>query len=614
MEIIKRKTLQDIAVSEQILDIINPKELFNYFIDTPARLKVKDPYQEFVQLCRTNLGFAARTIIGNGDFELLPFQAVILETLWDKTFPLLLMTRGGGKTTMLAIYAILRAILDQSSSRGSKIVVTAASFRQSKEVMRNIDALYRRSPLLQECSTFLGGLKKNNDKWEFQFGNSTITALPLGDGQKIRGIRATSILCDEFGSVPEEVFNVVVRGFAAVSANPVEAVRRKYRRNKMLARGLKKEFIPDGNMFENQIIRSGTATYEFNHFYQIYSRYKKIIINKIIGNSNDKDVQKILGSDMLENAKLDYRKLAIIEMPYMAIPVGYMDDTMINESKISMTQDQFDMEYNAKFIVDSKGFFKASAIDGATPRTTSPNYFHIELDGNHQFDYVMGVDPARWSDDFAIVILKVLKHSHRIVYMKKWNQKNFGVIANTMRDLVKKFNIKRIGIDKGGGGAAIMDFLQTPEMIPAGDLPYWEVDDKTNAGGLKLLEMVNYMGKWLIDANYALCADIEHKRLLFPYNIDEMKYDQENRKKASDIMDLVLECKKQLVQIEITATAKSEIEHFDLPPELKWKRKKDLYSALLLAADQARKLKIGEARMPSWDNEAIGGSVTEYIR
>jgi hypothetical protein len=198
--------------------------------------------------------------------------------------------------------------------------------------------------------------------------------------------------------------------------------------------------------------------------------------------------------------------------------------------------------------------------------------------------------------------------------MKKWNQKNFGIIANTIRDLVKRFSIKRIGIDKGGGGSAIMDFLQTPEMVPVGDVPYWELDDKTNAGGLKLLNMVNYMGKWLIDANYAMCADIEHKRLLFPYHIDETKYTPEDMKKASNIMDLVRECKNQLVQIEITATDKSEIEHFDLPPELKWKRKKDLYSALLIAADEARQLKIGEAKMPSWNNEAIGGSVTEYIR
>jgi len=226
----------------------------------------------------------------------------------------------------------------------------------------------------------------------------------------------------------------------------------------------------------------------------------------------------------------------------------------------------------------------------------------------------MGVDPARWSDDFAIVILKVLKNSHRLVYAKKWNQKNFGVIANTIRDLVKKFNIKRIGIDKGGGGAAVMDFLQTPEMIPAGDTPYWEIGDKTNADGIKILNMVNYMGKWLIDANYALCADIEQKRLLFPYNVDENKYAGEDVRKATDVMDLVKECKNQLVQIEVTATSKSEIEHFDLPPELKWKRKKDLYSALVIAADEARRLKIDDARLPSWDNESIGGSVTEYIR
>ena len=48
----------------------------------------------------------------------------------------------------------------------------------------------------------------------------------LGDGQKIRGQRANDIIADEFASIPREIFENVVAGFAAVSADPVENVKR----------------------------------------------------------------------------------------------------------------------------------------------------------------------------------------------------------------------------------------------------------------------------------------------------------------------------------------------------------------------------------------------------
>jgi hypothetical protein len=124
-----------------------------------------------------------------------------------------------------------------------------------------------------------------------------------------------------------------------------------------------------------------------------------------------------------------------------------------------------------------------------------------------------------------------------------------------------------------------------------------------------------------VEANYSLCADIEQRRLLFPYALNEDKYlkdkmtkdDKEVYSEASEIMDLIKECKEQLTQIEITATDKTEVEHFDLPPEIKWRDKKDMYSALLLADAMARACKIEEVKAPSMDETSIGGSVEEFV-
>ena len=61
--------------------------------------------------------------------------------------------------------------------------------------------------------------------------------MPLGDGSKIRGQRANDIIADEFASIPREIFENVVAGFAAVSASPVENVRRMAAEKKAIELG-----------------------------------------------------------------------------------------------------------------------------------------------------------------------------------------------------------------------------------------------------------------------------------------------------------------------------------------------------------------------------------------
>jgi hypothetical protein len=58
---------------------------------------------------------------------------------------------------------------------------------------------------------------KVNDSWAM--------AVPLGDGNKIRGLRAHTIIADEFNSIPTHIYETVVAGFAAVSSNPTQNVK-----------------------------------------------------------------------------------------------------------------------------------------------------------------------------------------------------------------------------------------------------------------------------------------------------------------------------------------------------------------------------------------------------
>ena len=60
--------------------------------------------------------------------EILPMQALILKEMWHRKFPMLIGSRGLGKSFLLSLYAMLRAFFMPAR----KIVVVGAAFRQSK--------------------------------------------------------------------------------------------------------------------------------------------------------------------------------------------------------------------------------------------------------------------------------------------------------------------------------------------------------------------------------------------------------------------------------------------------------------------------------------------------
>mgnify|MGYP005994343805 CR=1 FL=1 len=198
--------------------------------------------------------------------EILPTQALMLKEMWGRKFPMLIASRGFGKSFMLSLYAILRALL----MPGRKIVVVGAAFRQSKVLFEYMSGIWKNAPLLRDIVGGDGGPRSQVDMCRMIIGSSTVTCLPLGDGSKIRGQRANDIIADEFASIPREIFENVIAGFAAVSASPAENVKRLAAAAKAEELGIdSKHLLSGAEQFidkSNQIILSGTAYYDFNHF------------------------------------------------------------------------------------------------------------------------------------------------------------------------------------------------------------------------------------------------------------------------------------------------------------------------------------------------------------
>jgi hypothetical protein len=550
---------------------------------------------------KANLGLTAKYIL---NLNLLPFQLTILEMLWQKRFPYMVMTRGGGKTFILAVYACLRALL----TPGSKVVLVGANFRQSQLIFEYIVNIYDSSPMFQQCCP--KPPSKQPAKWVLTVGNSTITAVPLGhDGSTIRGLRATCIIADEFASIPEEIFQVVVRGFAAVAKDPALKVMDKWKHAH-----LKKSGDAVGTLLDegNQIILSGTASYIFNHFFKTKERYEEIINNKI---------QHEVESDQGVIEKVDYRDYGIIEIPYQAMPPGFMDVTQIGQAKATMHPLFFGMEYEAKFAGTTGGFFPMIDIENATAgkvlknddgtaklldgESTSNPYYHIELEAQPDGVYVMGADPARETDNFAVCVIKITKDGkYRIVYCDAWNRKDWGFSVRRIRELIKKFNVQRISIDKGGGGTTIEDLLKDKRYIEAGELPIFNIEKKDEEGdwfvGMDILQVQDFSEyTWYRAANYSLQGEIHHRQIMFPADyIDEAVYDKFNFRETeiNSCYDNLQAMRLELAQIERTLKGANR-EHFDLPDDQIKQAKekgvvhrKDRYSALLLAAHAARDL------------------------
>jgi len=562
--------------------------------------------------CYENWMFAAKIILG---VDLLPFQGVTLDELFTKNFTILVATRGFSKSFLLAVYALLKAIFYQ----GSKIVIVSASFRQSKIVFEYIKDIYKRSPVLQQLC---GNQKPRTDitMCYFDIGNSKIVSVPLGDGEKIRGLRSDTTLIDEFGSINEAVFQIVVRGFSIVSQDPVAKVKTKQREKKMIEVGIDVSQFKEENE-GNQIVLSGTAKYQFNHFFAWVEKYKKIIS---CGTDMDKR-RKMFGDEMSESEllALNPEQFSVMQVPYTALPEGFMDENTLAQGRATMTKAHFSMEFLAEFFKDSDGFFPRSLLEALC----AYKKYTVLLSGEKGKRYIMGIDPARQSDHFAIVIFEIddVSGEDKIVYvwatnekkMKKTGEVNehqtyYGACAKKIRQLLKRFNVAIIMMDAGGGGREVANYLQEKTFLVGNEKPVWNMDDPTQRlyAGLHILKLIDSTSQWISDANHSMKKSLEEFQLLLPvYDTVAIEKELNTSKIAAeasfgkavlkqrlsmtdtieDVSEEIEETKNELSNIVITATPTGK-EHFDLPKlttpgqqKMIDRRRKDRYSACVLA-------------------------------
>lgn len=607
-----------------------------------------DSYMEVLKAIRDpkNFFFTCKYILNK---EPTVFQLTWLDQLWNYSFPMLIASRGASKSFTLALYFALRATITQ----GCKIVITAPTFRQSKLVFDYIEDIWENAPVWRDLCGPSSGFSHMADMYQAKIGKSTISAVPLGNGEKIRGLRANYVDCEEFNSINEEIFEIVLRGFTATSSNPVESIKINAKIKKLKEKGLLTQQTEDeirGTHKSNQIILSGTTGWDFQPFARYWKRYRGIIKS----NGNEQKLNEILGSPPEKG--FSHKDYCIIRIPVDLLPEGMMDAKAIVNAKATSDPARYALEYGSCFSKDSNGFFPRTLIESCVTKEPISIAGHAvqfspRMSGDPAGKYILGIDPASESDNFAIVMLENFPTHNRIVYcwtirrkeaFKQFKENTseennfYAFIARKIRNLMKNFNIEYIALDSQGGGLQVMESLHDIKRLEHGELPIWPLkknDTLTYPGskdygyddeqGLHIIEMVSMSNaQYVSESNHGLRKDLMNKMLLFPY-ADAVSLEMAAMVdlRSLDTIDTlqnniyeIEELKDELSTIVHTTTLNGR-DRFDTPEVIlpggkKGKLRKDRYSALMMANGLGRRL--FRSTTIDYTSKAIGGFTDQF--
>jgi hypothetical protein len=585
------------------------QKLRREFADINQQLAEKEGYLDegearilLYKFLRENPSFACELFTG---VKLFPFQHMAIKAMMESDYFLGIWSRGMSKSFSTGVFALLDAMLHQ----GVQIGILSKSFRQSKMIFKKIEDIAK-SPKATFFSQCITRVSRMNDEWVMEIGQSSIRALPLGDGEKLRGFRFQRMIIDELLLMPEKIYNEVIMPFLSVVDNPTERQEVYDLETQLIEKGKMKE--EDRRQWpNNKIIGLSSASYKFEYLYKLYQQYENLILN--------------------EN-KQDGAHRTIMHFSYDCAPEQLYDQNLIKQSRATMSDSQFEREFGAIFTDDSSGYFKVSKMAECTlPDGEGQS---VEVIGNPKDEYILAFDPS-WSesessDDFAMLLIKLNRDLRKgtVVHSYALAGANLKTHIRYMAYLLTHFNIVAV-VGDYNGGVQFMNSCNESEVFKNLNLKLGTMEaelDKAPDYEKNLRKLKNQYNKstknfvflrkpsspWIRAANESLQASFDRKKIFFAgaamddeYNnqrksnipIKELKFISNDPNKSGgvgarmidfvehqkDMMDLI---KVQCALIQIT-TSLQGTQSFDLPPNLRKqkgadKARKDSYSALVL--------------------------------
>jgi len=257
-------------------------------------------------------------------------QKEILGGVTSNKNSIIIMNRGGSKTFMIAYLALINAW----THPGIRIGCFASSFRQSKLIYEQIKKIIEASPILQSN---IYEKFSSLDNWSITFNkglnskSSIIQSFPLNDGCKLKGKRYDQVYIDEGYTLPEDVFDMVIRPMVMTSQDPFQFMKhtelKEYINNCALTRANKDKCLAVAEQDYNEyltkfppkkIVIFSTAYYD-NWLYTLYNSYYK------------KD------------------DCFTVTYSYLNMPKGWFDDEYLKNQR-SKDEELFRMEYGSVWL------------------------------------------------------------------------------------------------------------------------------------------------------------------------------------------------------------------------------------------------------------------------
>ncbi len=392
-----------------------------------------------------------------------PYQRIAIKGWLAKNFSLTIASRSWGKSTVASHFCYLYCLLNPDRH----ILICAATFRSSRQIVERVDEWAQKEDgiLLRETMRRTNGEKggtliKRQDLVRIWFKNgSSITAVPLGDPDNLRGFRCNVLLIDEGLLIAQHTINSVLKPFLAGASDATKKQRIRRKEARLIEAG--KMLVQDKVKFrsDSKMIILSSASYIWEELYKdLYKPYRAII------ESTGADGPKAEENDKGVSSYL------VHQFSYKMVNPDLMDAAVLEQiQKGQIPESNIKREYEAQFINESGGFFSAKQMHDCTiPPGQRPC---VEIVGERGAEYVLAIDPAGGSigadpagDHFAMCVMKIVSRAK--------DMRKIGLVVHQygcagidlahhiayLDYILKRFNIVYIVIDSTGGEN--MNFLK----------------------------------------------------------------------------------------------------------------------------------------------------------
>lgn len=565
-------------------------------------LKIEGEMDDFAakatlgEFLRRNIGFASELITGFAPYE---YQEILLKAFFNRNFSMVLAARGGAKSTIAAIGALMLCIFEP----GITIAVLGPTFKTARNIFAEMEKIINSKDglLLRQC---MGKIEKRNDLYRMNFQNgSRILFSPL-NGQYARGLRAQVLILDEFLLLTEDVVTQVLMPFLIAPSDVKYRMKTREKEDKLILEGKMKE--EDRVKFVNsaRLIGLSSASYSFEYLCKLTNEWVENIYSKTLAGDATYFVSQI---------------------GWEALPPDMVQQSVIQEAKAGGEETAyFVREYCARFSDGNEGFYSMKKMfaqtvkDGETPT--------IQLKSNPGDITVIAIDPsfsnAPNSDDFAFCVGKILENNQFVVihnYAKAG--KDLGDHIKYFYYLLQTFDPSMIISDNSDGNflkscneSALfqknnlkLDFIDYDGELEGEDYEKMlkEVRNSYNKLNHKICFKKVFSSNSIRRMNEQLQTFLNTKKLWFASKLTQNEHAFaeainmdlplafENGESVIDLVstqdDLMVLLKKELGLIEIKTNPTGNIV-FDLPANLKRDNspnrcRRDSYTAVLLLAE-----------------------------